>query len=485
MSNKVPNNPRYLRLVHNTWYCELVIPKDVKHFFGNKTKFHKTTGCKSDQTKLAEIQAMKMVYEWKREIKQARSNSNDPIFNNALSLRRYIKEYESYDKTNLPKDFPKELDIELFKDQVLDSVLEEIEEIEKESGIEVANDISNVAFGKRSYLKNLISDWEVNELSRRLEPKTVDGRKSNLNLICQTFPTIDRLFKEDSIKNWLISLHSSGQYTASRIGKICDAGKSFYNYLEEIGEFKGYQTTHLLSNPFIVPKQLRIGKNRKSKQQYYKKEWIPLTVDEVICCYQEVFNKGDDQQLLDLIQIGAYTGMRIEEICSLKIDDIDIKLGSFKVTDSKTISGIREVPIHSKLKIRIKQLIKNSEDGYLISGLTMNKYQDRSNAIGKRFGRLKTGLGFPSLKVFHSIRKTVSTTFENNEVLENIVADIIGHDKPRMTYGKYSSGTNLKIKQEKIELLNYDWTRRVKSPVQLLKDKEKKELNRIKSLSKK
>ena len=428
---------------------------------------------------------MKMVYEWKREIKQARSNSNDPIFNNALSLRRYIKEYESYDKTNLPKDFPKELDIELFKDQVLDSVLEEIEEIEKESGIEVANDISNVAFGKRSYLKNLISDWEVNELSRRLEPKTVDGRKSNLNLICQTFPTIDRLFKEDSIKNWLISLHSSGQYTASRIGKICDAGKSFYNYLEEIGEFKEYQTTHLISNPFIVPKQLRIGKNRKSKQQYYKKEWIPLTVDEVICCYQEVFNKGDDQQLLDLIQIGAYTGMRIEEICSLKIDDIDIKLGSLKVTDSKTISGIREVPIHSKLKIRIKQLIKNSEDGYLISGLTMNKYQDRSNAIGKRFGRLKTGLGFPSLKVFHSIRKTVSTTFENNEVLENIVADIIGHDKPRMTYGKYSSGTNLKIKQEKIELLNYDWTKRVKSPVQLLKDKEKKELNRIKSLSKK
>ena len=56
------------------------------------------------------------------------------------------------------------------------------------------------------------------------------------------------------------------------------------------------------------------GKNKKSKQQYFKKEWIPMTVDEVICCYQEVFNKGDDQKLLDLIEIGAYTGMRIEEI---------------------------------------------------------------------------------------------------------------------------------------------------------------------------
>ena len=470
---------QYLILRHNTWYCEMVIPKDVKHFFGNKTKFHKTTGCKTDQMKLAEIQAKKMVYEWKSQIKQARSNSNDPIFNDALALRRHIKEYQAYDKNNLPKDFPKELDIDLFKDQVLDSVLEEIQEIESKKGSDVAKDVSNVAFGKRRYLKNLINDWELNELSRRLEPKTVDGRKSNINLICQTFPTIDRFFKEDSVKDWLTTLHTSGKYTASRIGKICDAGKSFYNYLEDIGEFKEIKVSQSLSNPFVVPKQLRIGKNKKSKQQYFKKEWIPMTVDEVICCYQEVFNKGDDQQLLDLIEIGAYTGMRIEEICSLKIDDVDIKVGSIKVTDSKTISGIREVPIHSKLKTKIKKLIRNSEDGYLISGLTLNKYQDRSNAIGKRFGRLKTGLGFERLKVFHSIRKTVSTTFENNEVLENIVADIIGHDKPRMTYGTYSSGTNIKIKKQKIELLNYDWDKKVKSPHQLKEEKEKKEKIRV------
>jgi integrase len=458
----------------------MVIPKDVKHFFGNKTKFHKTTGCKFDQIKLAEIQAKKMVYEWKSLIKQARSNSSDPIFNDAIALRRYIKEYESYDKTNLPKDFPKELDIELFKDQVLDSVAEEISEIERKSGTEVAKDVSNVAFGKRRYLKNLIDDWEKNELLRRLEPKTVDGRKSNINLICKTFPTIDRFFKEDSVKNWLNSLHSSGQYTASRIGKICDAGKSFYNYLDDIGEFKELRTSQSISNPFIVPKQLRIGKNRKSKQQYFKKEWIPFTTDEVICCYQTVLDKGEDQQLLDLIQIGAYTGMRIEEICSLKIEEIDMKKGSIQVTDSKTISGIREVPIHSKLIPRIKKLIKDSEDGYLISGLTFNKYKDRSNAIGKRFGRLKKSLGFESLKVFHSIRKTVATTFENHQVLENIVADIIGHDKPRMTYGIYSSGTNLIIKKQKIELLNYDWAKKVKSPNQLLLDKEKKELIRLK-----
>ena len=54
-----------------------------------------------------------------------------------------------------------------------------------------------------------------------------------------------------------------------------------------------------------------------------------------------------------------------------------------------------------------------SQDGYLLSGLTFNKYGDRSNAIGKRFGRLKQSLGFSEKKVFHSIRKTVVTLLED------------------------------------------------------------------------
>lgn len=40
------------------------------------------------------------------------------------------------------------------------------------------------------------------------------------------------------------------------------------------------------------------------------------------------------------------------------------------------------------------------EDVYLLSGLTPNKYGDRSNAIGKRFGHLKKALGFGEKRVF-------------------------------------------------------------------------------------
>ena len=33
------------------------------------------------------------------------------------------------------------------------------------------------------------------------------------------------------------------------------------------------------------------------------------------------------------------------------------------------------------------RLVDQSEDGYVLSGITANKYGDRSNGIGKRFGK--------------------------------------------------------------------------------------------------
>lgn len=127
----------------------------------------------------------------------------------------------------------------------------------------------------------------------------------------------------------------------------------------------------------------------------------------------------------------------------------------FRKLARNVIWGIREVPLHPAIKDLVKGLVETSEDGYLLSGLTMNKYDDRSNAIGKRFGRMKTKLGFGRSHVFHSIRKTVVTLMENAGVSENIAADVVGHDKPRITYGLYSGGSELAIKSEALSKVAY------------------------------
>jgi integrase len=113
------------------------------------------------------------------------------------------------------------------------------------------------------------------------------------------------------------------------------------------------------------------------------------------------------------------------------------------------------MPIHSKIKKTMARLRKASGDGYLLAGLTENKYGDRSNAIGKRFGRLKRNLGYDARYVFHSIRKAVSTALENTGVPENVAADILGHEKPPITYGLYSDGVSLEVKAEALATVTY------------------------------
>lgn len=148
-----------------------------------------------------------------------------------------------------------------------------------------------------------------------------------------------------------------------------------------------------------------------------------------------------------------WTGARIESLCALKV--VDVKGDYFSIADDKTEAGTRDVPIHSRLMPTIKRLCRESKDGYVLSGLTPDKYGDRSAAIGKRFGHLKSKLGFGESHVFHSFRHTVVGQLESRGVPENVAADIVGHEKPRITYGLYSGRNPLDVMREAIEKLSY------------------------------
>ena len=103
----------------------------------------------------------------------------------------------------------------------------------------------------------------------------------------------------------------------------------------------------------------------------------------------------------------------------------------------------------------IGKMMNQRNDGYLIAMQNKNKFGKRSNALSKRFTRLKQDLGFTPEYVFHSIRKTVVTIFENNAINEGIAADIVGHEKNTMTYGLYSGGNSAKSKFEAIEKIKF------------------------------
>jgi integrase len=62
--------------------------------------------------------------------------------------------------------------------------------------------------------------------------------------------------------------------------------------------------------------------------------------------------------LLPLTPIRLYAGMRIDELCSLKLVNVTEEM--FTVTDSKTQAGVRVVPVHPVIRPLIARLIKTA-----------------------------------------------------------------------------------------------------------------------------
>ena len=197
----------------------------------------------------------------------------------------------------------------------------------------------------------------------------------------------------------------------------------------------------------------RLDVARRSKGTKPKIVRKPFEPSDVLKLLDEATRRGDNE-LADVIRIGMWTGCRIEELCALKVDQV--KEDHFRVENAKTKAGRRDVPIHKELAPTMARLIDQSEDsGYILPGLTMDRYGARSIGVSNRFGRLKRDMGFGPAHVFHSLRKTVVTLLENAGVPENVTADIVGHEKGTITYGLYSGGASLAVKAAALAKLSY------------------------------
>ena len=75
----------------------------------------------------------------------------------------------------------------------------------------------------------------------------------------------------------------------------------------------------------------------------------------------------DEPMIFGISCIGLYSGMRLDEICSLKKEDVVDDC--FLITSGKTKSSIRTVPIHNIILPMIEKLIGTSNNEFLISDL--------------------------------------------------------------------------------------------------------------------
>ncbi|GBR69159.1 DUF6538 domain-containing protein [Gluconobacter kanchanaburiensis] len=167
--------------------------------------------------------------------------------------------------------------------------------------------------------------------------------------------------------------------------------------------------------------------------------------------------------------IGAYSGLRLGEICHLRTEDLQTIDGipCFVIqphTDSgwspKTDVGTRIVPVHSKLIEAGLLILKDTTDGpYLIPSLNMSKDGVRGTIFGRSFSTMKTRLGLPAEITFHSFRHSVSTQLRNAsaDIREIWIDRLLGHEATHKSQGTstYLSGITTTNLRQTVEAISY------------------------------
>jgi integrase len=185
----------------------------------------------------------------------------------------------------------------------------------------------------------------------------------------------------------------------------------------------------------------------------------------------KVYNLLDDE-MKAVTLIGMYSGMRLNEICSLKTGNIKTieDVLCFEIFEGKTKSAARIIPCHSKLTALITTLVQKPYDGFLFYHASITDRADgkRSTWHTQRFTRAKRkalGEAGTERKVFHSLRHGVAQILDRGgvgkaklkPVPEDRIALLMGHERGTTeSFRTYSKNSASPIElSEYVELITY------------------------------
>lgn len=257
----------------------------------------------------------------------------------------------------------------------------------------------------------------------------------------------------DAVSEYLDSISKSRQTRLGHLAALVKFHKwavRYDQYYREVMQSK--------ANPFEGHEHARAGDNAGSS-------WAIYTREEVEQLHAAALAK-EDTDLADLIAFACYTGCRIEELGRIRqettiFNDQGVPAG-FRVDESKTKSGIREVPLHPALvPIYIRRLgTPQGATKALFPGNDKTKAGLRLNALSQRFTKLKRQSGFDDNHVFHSLRKTTATLLQQAHVPPLVIPFLLGHAVGSITFDIYSAGPTFETKADAINALHFNFSSR-------------------------
>ncbi|MFS1423112.1 tyrosine-type recombinase/integrase [Shewanella sp. 10N.286.48.B5] len=215
-------------------------------------------------------------------------------------------------------------------------------------------------------------------------------------------------------------------------------------------------------NPF---ENVTVGQKPKVKANQERDRWDTSELKRLIHSAEFKDSTADFKWVTRLM---LYGGLRPSEACQLKPSDIVVIEGihCINVDDSgkgqriKNANARRSIPIHQTLIEQgfIEFVKTRKKNPQLFNYKPVGLVEDWSKTYCKHLSILQTCIGMKASQrpTAYSLRHTFIDEFKRLDISEHIVAQIVGHANPNITYGRYGKDMQARALLKYIERLEYN-----------------------------
>ncbi len=415
---------RYLFKNHRTYVLKLAVPRDLRDAEGRSMiVLSLKTGEIREARARRDIELGRIRERWAR-VRSETSDSPETLtwLTNRLADLRVARQRQQVDHEQA--DFESGELLEMFlarqpKDEAGPVVSEEDVETIR-SAIAAVADPHQITLAEAAKVY-------LDEAKDRVRPQTHKEMEQRLQLLMDHFgktrspSSITRL---DASK-LLTDVIQPRAWAIKTKREVLGALSTFYSWAEVRGMATG--------NPFH-----RLSGSLKESRRGVARKERPWTGDELLTLVTHEAFKPD---LRSLAAIALYTGLRREEVCTLRKEQVHD--GLLVVHEGKTKAAPRQVPLHWAVLPLVTRLVDETPDGFLLPALKPGgPNRLRGHSIGKRFHTAQNTAGIAGVRL-HDLRRNFAQALETADVPENVAKQLIGHHRESMTYGLYSPGVRL------------------------------------------
>ncbi|MBT4879517.1 MAG: site-specific integrase [Alphaproteobacteria bacterium] len=257
-------------------------------------------------------------------------------------------------------------------------------------------------------LKELADQYMKEHASR----KRLSSRKEDYRLWKQhILPTLGTLKASSLDRSDIAKLHHSFQHLPTTGNRVLSLLSKAFN----LAELWGYRPNH--SNPCLHIKKYTEQKRERFLSQKEIERLMKILEEE----------KGNDPWAVSAIQLLLITGCRLNEILTLKWEEVDVDNQYLRLRDSKT--GKKLIYLSTAALDLLKNIPKKEENPFVICG---GKAGAHLINLQKPWRRIRAKAELEDVRL-HDLRHTFASIAASKGLSLPIIGALLGHKQTQTT----------------------------------------------------